>query len=82
MRVARRRATTWRVIYTSGSGVTKDLARAAALLQRSCDGNFADACQSLSKRYEQGTGVERNAARATELARRATQLRASQSSPQ
>jgi TonB family protein len=65
-------------MYTGGRGVTKDLARAAALLERSCEGNYADACRTMSQRYEQGIGVARNPTRAGELARRAAQLAASQ----
>lgn len=50
-----------------GTGVPKDLARAAALFQQACDGGVAMGCTNLGLLHDQGTGVPRDASRAAAL---------------
>nr|MDQ3032567.1 sel1 repeat family protein [Myxococcota bacterium] len=54
-----------------GRGVAADVARAAELYQRACDGGDAMGCSNLGLAYAQGTGVPLDLARAMDLLRRA-----------
>ena len=55
------------VMYGTGEGVAKDLARAATLYQRACDGGEMWGCVNLGVMYGTGEGVARDRPRAIDL---------------
>ena len=58
-------------MYATGDGVTRDVARAATLFQRACDGGEARGCYALAVSYNTGVGVTQDLARAATLFRQA-----------
>ena len=62
------------VMHRFGSGVSKDLSRAAVLFERACNADLGHACLSLAEAYSDGEGVEKNPARALELFERSCAL--------
>jgi uncharacterized protein len=53
--------------YAEGFGVVRDEARAATLLQRTCDAGWRGACFNLGLFYRDGIGVAADPARAATL---------------
>ena len=58
-------------LYTTGSGVARDLARAARLVQKGCDGGDLTLCRRLGNIYASGAGVARDTQKARQLLERA-----------
>jgi len=54
-----------------GEGVPRNLAEAALLFQRACDGGDALACNNLGAMYARGEGVAKNPGLAEKLYRKA-----------
>src|SRR4029079_14964709 len=57
-------------LYADGKGVTKDVAKAAELMKRACDGTEAASCNELGEMYEGGSGIGQNKILAQMLYRR------------
>jgi TPR repeat protein len=55
----------------AGTGITKDLTRAASLYQQACNAGSADGCVNLGNAYDDGEGVPKDSARALTLFKRA-----------
>jgi hypothetical protein len=55
------------VQYEQAQGVATDLAKAAALYQKSCQGGDAQGCSNLGNNYLYGSGVAYNKAKGREL---------------
>jgi TPR repeat protein len=47
-------------MFEMGSGVVKDLSRAAALFSKACDANNPAGCSDLGHSYLVGNGVEKD----------------------
>jgi hypothetical protein len=52
------------------AGATRDLAKAAALLEKACDGDHLPSCANLGRLHVAGDGVARDPARAVQLFKR------------
>ena len=55
------------LMYETGEGVRRDLARAVGLYQRACEGGALVGCTNLGLMYEAGAGVTQDSARAVGL---------------
>jgi TPR repeat protein len=55
------------LLYVGPAGTLRDVARAVALLERSCDSGGAEGCTALAALYAFGEGVPRDRARAKEF---------------
>ncbi len=58
-------------MYAVGQGVPRDLAKAAHLYQKACDGGYAASCYSLGSLYDEGRGVPRDETAAAQLYQKA-----------
>jgi TPR repeat protein len=63
--------TTLGMLYRLGNRVAQDLAKAAALFQKACDGGHMDGCVQLGLLYAEGDGVVKDAAKAKALFQKA-----------
>ncbi len=61
-------------LYESGTGVARDLARAATLYKRGCDARNALGCNNLGVLYDAGRGVAKDEALAAQLFRNGCDL--------
>jgi TPR repeat protein len=61
-------------MFETGSGVEKDVYRAAALFSKACDASDPDGCSDLGHSYLVGDGVEKDSAKAKLLFRKGCSL--------
>jgi TPR repeat protein len=66
-----RSCTTLARMYARGSGVARDAAYAATLLEKACTGGDLGGCARLAEAYAEGDGVGTDESRASELAAKA-----------
>jgi len=59
------------VMYAEGTGISRDVQRAAKLFVQACNGGNLPACNNLAFAYLEGTGVERQPAKAAEVYQKA-----------
>jgi len=59
------------VAYATGTGVSRDAPRAAALYKVACEGGALEGCFNLGVAYQKGTGVPLDALRAKAVFSRA-----------
>jgi TPR repeat protein len=52
-------------LYSTGSGVTKDLVKAATLYRKGCEAGNALSCKNLGLAYERGDGLDKDLAQAS-----------------
>jgi TPR repeat protein len=61
-------------MHETGTGATKDLARAVHFYTRGCDGGAGNACYNLGGMFAQGRGVAKNVFQALPLFRKACDM--------
>lgn len=59
------------VMYSEGTGVSRDLQRAAKLFVQACNGGNLSACNNLALAYLEGIGIERQPTKAAEVYQKA-----------
>lgn len=61
-------------MYFAGNGVEKNLAKAAELFGKACQGQRGKACYQLADMYSKGSGIKKNTQKAVELFKKSCEL--------